>query len=134
MPGTSPGMTKKGRSAVEKLPQNLVHRLAVLLRGRLALGWRRGRLRRGLRRGGCGLLRAGGGNAAALALAGGGRAGLRGWCRSGRRGVQAAEPLLQQIADGLAQIAAELPRLPAALLPAALLAAGAGLCAAQQSA
>src|SRR5882757_2467604 len=92
-----PGHDELRKSAVEQLPQNLVHRLAVLLRRRIVL--RRRRLRRGLigralrpRR-----------DAAALARL---RAGRARSGRSTRRRAQAAEPLLQQVADRLAEIAA----------------------------
>src|SRR4051812_3736095 len=103
--GSSPAMTGREpmASPIKQLPQNLVHRLAVGLR-RIALRRGRGRRRRfGVR----GLPRD---RNAALAV----------WPRRGLSGAltgaalaltlilpQTAQALLKQIADGLAELAAE---------------------------
>src|SRR5215468_2199293 len=120
-----------GDSAVEKLPQHVVHGLAFLAgRHRRAGGCRRrrGRFRLRLR----GRASRGRGDAAALraAAARGLTCGLRLLAGRSLRLAKSAQALLQQVADGRAEIAAErvglsgsgaalLTRLRAALLDAA---------------
>src|SRR6266487_3916615 len=92
-----PGHDGGAASPIEKLPQDLVHWLTVLLRGRVAR-WRRGS---GLSRGGLGRRRCGRGGALDAALAARPRAALA------LALAQSAQALLQEIADGLAELAAE---------------------------
>src|SRR3954468_24160027 len=104
MRGRGLGKEEEAPSAIEQLPQHVVHWLAVLLRGRVGRRRSRGRGGFGLsRRAG----RIGARDAAALARtrgALGGRALTRALTRSL---AQPAQTLLQQIADGLAKLAAE---------------------------
>ena len=90
---------RSGSSAVEQLPQHVVHRLAVLRLGRLARRWAGGRGRGWAAGSGRGRLRPWLGALASLAR-----------LRSRRRRLlaeAAAQALLQQVADGLAELAAE---------------------------
>src|SRR5262245_7681609 len=96
-----------GQLTVEKLPQDLVHGLAVL--GRIALGGGRAGLGRGLRGGGQRnrlLVRRGRGHAATADFAGGADPWLRRWLLLG--GCVQAAKTLDQIADRRADIAARL--------------------------
>src|SRR5438093_4051521 len=84
-------------SPVEKLPQDVVHWLTVLLRGRIA----RHRRGSGLGRSGLGRRWCGRGRALDAALAARPRAALA------LALAQSAQALLQEIAEGLAELAAE---------------------------
>src|ERR1700692_2261620 len=89
-----------GRSAVEKLPQDLVHGLVVLLRRGIARRWCRCRRRRGGGRGRLSGRRRG--NVAALAYGTWtGSALSRSALIHAALAQAAAQSLLQQIADGL---------------------------------
>src|SRR5438552_9412471 len=101
----SPGIrpARDPYSAIEQLPQNLVHRLAVRLRRRVGLRRGRGRCRFGIRR----LARHRNAALAVRPRRALTRTWTRTWAGSALPLAQAAQALLQQIAEGLAELAAE---------------------------
>src|SRR5437867_8663740 len=114
-PGHDVDRRSEQSSPVEKLPQDVVHWLTVLLRGRIA----RHRRGSGLGRSGLGRRWCGRGRALDAALAARPRAALA------LALAQSAQALLQEIAEGLAELAAE--RTARLLAASRALSAGAAL-------